>query len=195
MADGSPFTPPLNGTTGLDNNWEQRTVFGANGNIFEAGGEVAENAPELRTLITGLTPGASYSVYANFWDGSGPAPDWNVRAGFASNPGANVIFANPADALDLAATSGVLASSLTYSTAPTVFTQADRTLYAGLLGIGIANASGELSVFIDDMPSLIGANNRTWYDGVSYAAVPEPSAFALSALGLAGVFLRRRNRA
>ena len=69
LADGSLFSPPLNGTTGTDNNWEQRTVFGSSGNIFESGGEnVTEDAPELRTLITGLTPGTSYSVYVNFWD-------------------------------------------------------------------------------------------------------------------------------
>src|SRR5262249_38368208 len=52
LADGSTFSPPLNGTTGADNNWEQRTVFGSSGNIFEAGGEASENAPELRTTIS-----------------------------------------------------------------------------------------------------------------------------------------------
>ena len=192
LADGSLFNPPLNAVTGADHNWEQRTTFGSSGNIFEAGGETAENAPELRTLISGLTPGWAYSVYVHFWDGSGTAPDWNVRAGFASNPGANTLFANPADAADLGATAAVLASSLTYATAPTTFAEADRTMFAGLLGMAVADGSGQLSIYIDDLPSTIGANNRTWYDGVSYAVVPEPSSLALAALGLAGIALRRR---
>lgn len=192
LANGSLFSPPLNGTTGADQNWEQRTTFGSSGNIFEAGGEVAENAPEIRTLISGLTPGASYTVYAHFWDGSGTAPDWNVRAGFSSNPGANTLFANPADAADLSATAAVLASSLTYGTAPTLFTEVDRTMYAGLVGVGVANGSGELFVYIDDLPSAIGANNRTWYDGVSYSLVPEPSTLALVGIGLGGLALRKR---
>jgi hypothetical protein len=194
LADGSLFSPPLNGTTGADNNWEQRTTFGSSGNIFESGGETAENAPELRTLVSGLTPGATYSVYVHFWDGSGTAPDWNVRAGFSANPGANPIFANPADAGDLSATAAVLASSLTYDTAPTTFAEADRTMFAGLLGSGMADGSGQLSIYLDDLPSPIGANNRTWYDGVSYAVVPEPSSLALAALGLAGLAFRRRSK-
>ena len=42
LADGSTFTPPLNGTNGADQQWEQRTVFGSGGNIYESGGEGAE---------------------------------------------------------------------------------------------------------------------------------------------------------
>ncbi len=114
LANGGTFTPPLNGTTGADQNWEQRTVFAASGNIYESAGEVAENAPELRTTITGLTPGATYQIHAHFWDGSGTGAAWNLRAGLSANPGANTLFANPAESAGLGATSAVLASSLTY---------------------------------------------------------------------------------
>lgn len=167
LAPGTEFNPPLNAVTGVDNNWEQRTTFGSSGNIYEAGGEAAENAPELVTLITGLTPGASYNVRVHFWDGAGTAPDWNVRAGFAANPGANTLFANPADAADLGATAAVLASTLTYTTAPSVFVEADRTMFAGTVGIAIADSLGQISVYIDDRHPTIAANNRTWYDGLS----------------------------
>lgn len=173
LAPGTEFNPPLNAVTGADNNWEQRTTFGSSGNIYEAGGEAPEDAPELVTLITGLTPGASYNVRVHFWDGAGTAPDWNVRAGFTANPGANTLFANPADAADLGATAAVLASTLTYTTAPSVFVEADRTMFAGTVGIAIADALGQISVYIDDRNSTIGANNRTWYDGLSTEALPD----------------------
>lgn len=82
LASGGTFSPPLNGTTGNDNNWEQRTTFGNGGNIFEAGGEqAAENAPELKTVISGLTAGYIYTVYAFFWDPGSTVEDWNLRAG------------------------------------------------------------------------------------------------------------------
>jgi len=194
LADGSLFSPPLNGTTGADNNWEQRTVFGSSGNIFESGGEnVTENAPELRTLIAGLTPGAAYSVYVNFWDPTSINEDWNIRAGFNSNPGANTVF-SAADATgELNATAAVLASSLTYNlAAPTIYAEGGRALLAGLIGTITADGSGQVAVFVDDLPTSLNVNRRTWYDGVSYSVVPEPSSFALAALGLAGLAWRGR---
>ena len=183
-------------TNADDNLWTQRTVFASGGTIYESGQGDGENSPEIVTTITGLAPNTAYTIYVHFWDGSGTAPDWNVRAGLSSNPGANTLFANPADAADISATPGVLASSLSYSTAPTVFVEADRTMFAGLVGEGTSNSAGELSVFVDDLPSTIGVNNRSWYDGVSYEAVPEPSATALLALGgLLAARRRRRRRA
>lgn len=193
LADGSLFNPPLNGTTGADNDWEQRTVLGSGGNVFESGGEnVTENAPELRTLITGLTPGASYSVYVNFWDPTSTVEDWNIRAGFASNPGANTLFSAADATEELTATAAILASTLTYSTAPTIYLESGRALLTGLLGTATANGAGEIAVFVDDLPTSLNVNQRTWYDGVSIAIVPEPSSLALAALGLAGLALRRR---
>jgi hypothetical protein len=194
LANGNLFNPPLNGVTGADNNWEQRTVLGSSGNIFESSGEnVTENAPELRTLLTGLTPGASYSVYVHFWDPTSTTEDWSVRAGFAANPGANTLF-SAADATgDLTgATAAVLANTLNFSTAPTVFAESGRALLAGWLGTAIATGSGEIAVFVDDLPTSMNVNRRTWYDGVSIALVPEPSSFALAALGFAGLTLRRK---
>ena len=167
LADGSTFTPPLNGTTGADNNWEQRTVFGSGGSIFESGGEnVAENAPELRTKITGLLPGVDYSVRVYFWDPGSTVEDWNIRAGFTSNPGANTLF-TAADATgELGATAAVAASTLVHAAAPTVFTESSRVLLAAPVGVATADANGEIAVFIDDLPAPTNVNVRTWYDGV-----------------------------
>ena len=169
LADGSVFSPPLNGTTGADNNWEQRTVFGSRGNIFEAGGETAEDAPELRTTITGLVPGASYALYVLFWDAVGTTENWSIRAGFISAANANPLY-SALDAADLlGARPASLASALTYASPPTIFVEANRVLLAASLGATVADGDGAIQVFIDDKPSTIGANNRTWYDGVGWA--------------------------
>jgi len=185
LADGSLFSPPLNGATGADNNWEQRTVYGSSGNIFEAGGETAENAPELRTTISGLTPGANYLVYAFFWDANGTTENWSIRAGLTSAPGSNPLYSAADAASQLGATPAVLASTLTYALAPTIFVEANRVLLAAAIGTATADGAGSLKVFIDDLPSAIGANNRTWYDGVAWALVTAsyPTNLAYSVAG------------
>jgi hypothetical protein len=133
LADGGLYTPPLNGTTGADNQWEQRTVFGSGGNIYEAGGEnAAENAPELKTTLSGLTPGQHYNIHVYFWDPGSTTEDWNIRAGLASNPGSNP----PYSAADATAEIGgalaaQLASTLTHSNPPRVFVESARNLLAG----------------------------------------------------------------
>lgn len=178
LADGSTFTPPLNGTTGLDNNWEERTVFGSGGNIFESAGEaggINENAPEIRTTITGLTASAEYRVYVLFWDPASAAEDWSLRAGFSSNPGSNTLF-SAADATgDLpGAVAAVDAANLVYTTAPTIFDEGGRTLRAGLVGTATADGSGQIRVYVDDRPAAGSVNRRSWYDGVAFARLPDP---------------------
>lgn len=201
LANGSPFNPPLNGTTGADNNWEQRTTFGSGGNVFESSGEAAganENAPELRTRITGLTAGHQYQVFVYFWDPTSTAEDWNVRAGVSSNPGANSLF-SAADATgELSSTAGVLASGQTFATgfAPTIFAEGGRALWAANLGIVTASLSGTIDLFIDDLGNAGTVNRRTWFDGVGYqfSAVPEPSSLALLSFLAVGCLARRKTQ-
>jgi autotransporter-associated beta strand protein len=171
FANGATFTPPLNGTTGTDNQWEQRTVLGSNGNIFESGGEAVENAPQLKTTLTNLTPTVNYEVSALFWDANGDVEDWNIRAGFA--PANMTFFANgtTTDATQLGATGAAIASSIPYVGVSPMFTESNRVLLSGVVGTAVANANGQIEVFIDDMPSPIGANNRTWYDGLAVRMV------------------------
>ena len=91
---------------------------------------------------------------------------WSIRAGFV--PGNLTLFANPTEAAGIGGQGAVLASSLAYSVAPTVMLEADRTMYAGLVGTAKSNAAGQITVYLDDLPSTIGVNQRTWYDGLSY---------------------------
>jgi hypothetical protein len=146
-----------------DNLWSERTGFSSGGNFFQSGDGDGEDSPQLTTTLTGLTPYTLYSVNAHFWD-AGPA--WTIRAGYTS--GNLPHYANPGEAAANGAQPAVLASTLTYATAPTVFVEADRTMYAAVLGPTKSDANGNLNVYIDDRPSTIGVNNRTWYDGLSY---------------------------
>jgi hypothetical protein len=175
-----------------DSLWSERTGLGIGSNIFQSGDGDGENSPELTTTISGLLPLQQYRVYVHFWDGSGTAPDWNVRGGFTA--GVTTLFANPADAADIGATGAVLASSLSYAANPTPFTEADRTQFAGLVGIASSTAAGTLDVFVDDLPSIIGVNNRTWYDGVSYELVPEPASAAMMLFAVPAIAALRRRR-
>lgn len=181
FADGSVFSPPVNGTTGSDNNWEERTGFANGGNVIEAAGEYisvnGENAPEIRTLITGLAPGGTYQVYVHFWDG-GSTNAWSIRAGFVSNPGANTQFVAVGDLVAFPnATEGGRSGSLNYDTAPSLYVEADRTAYAASVGTTVADGSGQIVVYIDDLPNITGdPAMRTWYDGVSHALIAPPPA-------------------
>jgi hypothetical protein len=177
LADGSVYTPPLNGSTGADNQWEQRTVFGSGGTIYEAGGENAtENAPELKTMISGLTPGQHYNIHVYFWDPGSTTEDWNIRAGFVSNPGGNPLYSAADATAELGgALAAQIASTLTHSNPPTVFAESARNLLAGFVGNTAANAMGEIEVFIDDLPAATTVNRRTWYDGLGYEAAAPPN--------------------
>jgi hypothetical protein len=177
LAAGGTFSPPLNVTNGLDNLWEERTVLGSGGNILESGGEspgFAENAPELRTTIAGLTPYATYKVYALFWDPTSTTEDWNIRAGFSASPGSNTLFSAADSTAELGgANAAVLAGGLSYSNPPSIFSESGRALLAGLVGTTMADGAGTIPVFIDDLPlpARTTVNQRTWYDGLAYAQV------------------------
>ncbi|HEX6963381.1 MAG TPA: hypothetical protein VF175_16050, partial [Lacipirellula sp.] len=146
-----------------DNLWSERTGFSSGGNFFQSGDGNGEDAPQLTSTITGLAPSTLYSVYVHFWD-AGPA--WTIRAGYAA--GKLPLYASPAEAAATGAEAALLASTLGYSRAPTVFVEADRTMYAAPIGPAKSDPSGTITFYVDDRPSSIGVNHRTWYDGMSY---------------------------
>ena len=204
LASGGTFSPPLNGTTGNDQNWEQRTVFGSSGNIFESNGEVGtENAPRLVTTISGLADG-TYDIYAYFWSpGPGDAnQQWLLRAGFENAIGDLTLYSRDTTGITTPVVPDAIALQVTstagFTVAPTTISESGRNLWQASLGQAVVSGgTGTIQVFIDDYANPGTVNNRTWYDGVGYtvAAVPEPSAFALIGLGLTGLLtFQLRNR-
>jgi hypothetical protein len=157
LANGSPLLADSGATT-----WLKRVnaTFGSSGTIFEG----IAPSPEIKTSLTGLTPGQSYRIYVHFVEKTGSTTEkWNVRAGFAS--GSLTLFAHASDGL-AGATAAVFANTLTYDAPPTLFTGTGTNM-AGFVGTATANGSGQLEIYIDDFPST-DVNLRTWYDGVSY---------------------------
>lgn len=182
LTNGNVFSPPLNGTTGLDNDWEERTPFGSSGNIFEASGEggaVGENPPRLVTTITGLIPGATYAIYAYFWskEVGSTTEQWLLRAGLTNSVGELTLFGTSGSGnMGLTTTAASLVSSMAgFATAPTIISESGRLMYQAALGSAVTGSSGTISVFIDDYSPATTVNNRTWYDGVGFQVVTNPN--------------------
>lgn len=178
----------------LDNQWARRTsgatTFGNGANdILQYHDPNVNSAPELRTTITGLSVGVTYDLYAFFWDADG-GQTWTLDAGTTS--GALTTFSADVDTV-AGTTNAVAASTLTYSSA--IATASDnRILYTASIGQVTIGAGGTVDIFIDNTLSDNTDSQRSWYDGVGYAAVPEPSTVALLVMGTAGVCLLRRRK-
>lgn len=176
------------GAASNDGLWRYRSGFGNNG-IWEATGSTAtaEDAAEIVTSAT--VANATYNVYV-FYYAVNETGDFPIRAGLASDPNNNAAF-------DRAGNKGTAGGDaivdLTFDVAPPTGSET-RTLFYGLIGETTVS-DGTLEVYIDDWPasSTLSSNDRTWYAGIGYEAVPEPSSLALLGLGGLCVLRRRRN--
>lgn len=152
--------------------------------IYEA---AQEDAPELMVKInSGLTAGTMYDVYVVYWSDAG---DWTIRAGFASNPGANPVFNRQGGDVG---TAGTFAGNAIWASPPvdnpneTVddpspfinLTDLDdpnndptrQDMFLGLVGTTTATAGGVIDVFVDDLGTdgAADSNQRTWLDGLAF---------------------------
>lgn len=192
-ADGTAYTPQTS-TSGTDNEWALRPF--ANGGTILSTHDVAssnEDAPMLRTTITGLVPGLPHLVYSYWWGGANV--DWRGRTMVSSVqpapelPGYNSVhFANsvfePMTPLAFDAPFGVnqTALGLTYDAAgmettghfanAVMIQEGNRWLYEVPLGTFVADANGEIQVYADDLAGAQSTSNRTWYDGVGWEWAP-----------------------
>lgn len=181
---GSPTFPTgainTQGSPG-DGTWDLR-AFSNGGTIYQnqgfASGDISEDAHRLVTTASGLIPGDLYRMYAYFWnDGS----DWKLNAGLSNGvlpnfDGTNTPVADAADFSDVV-----------------LVAEGNRLMYQANLGLATADGNGEIAVYIDDNdPVLTLQNQRSWYDGIGYKAVPEPASMALLLFGFAGIAACRK---
>jgi len=233
LAAGGTFSPPLNGTTGLDNQWEERTTFGNGGNIFESAGEgpaVTENAPRLVTTVSGLAAGSTYKMYAFFWSPNDINQQWLLRASLTNSVGdlpswtrlnndavnnAGGVVGTDGDSIQIApdnlapfpamgpadfSNPGSLFATTSTQAGKTVINDSSRFLWQALLGTAVADAGGTAKVYVDNYVLSGGVpptgtetvNNRTWYDGVGFELVPEPTALVMLLFGMPALMFGRK---
>lgn len=138
--------------------------FGRSDTMTASQGSGSEDAPMLTTTVTGLANG-SYNVYVVYETKSDA--NWLVQAAIS---GQSLVTYDK--------TNGT-ATGTTWESGSTIEMQA-------LLGT-VAVTDGSFAVNIDDWAGGPQSPDRTWYDGVSYEVVPEPSTIALLITGLFGL--------
>jgi hypothetical protein len=142
-----------------DNLWhlDASRSYCQNGNVIVAQTD-AEDPPMLTTTVSGVANG-TYNVYAVYWRHT-VDQFWAIDAGLQ---GGSMLVCD---------STGI----------PTGNSTPDKQQCSMLLGQAIVT-SGSFAVNIAERPDA----SRGWYDGISYQAVPEPSAIAFMVTGLLGL--------
>lgn len=142
LSDGSVFSP--------GDAWQECASLGNRGTVYIAGDHGTEEAPMLRTSVTGLADGA-YDVLAYFW--SPPKADWRLTAGF--DPTAMLVFRGD---------SSQQAETKRFEGAVKVL-DGPVALYRAYIGRQRVTNGSAIRVYLDD------AAGRTAYDGLGVARV------------------------
>jgi hypothetical protein len=157
-------TSPPSGSAGpTDNLWHDRTGFGNGGSVLTSDESGNEDAPQLKTTISGLADG-TYDVFAYFW--SDNDEDWRLLAGLETS-----------NLVDFRRFGSQHAEAEQFDTIEAVTANAgDLLLYRAYLGRTQVSGDAHVSVFIDDWQPTSGGAIRTWFDGVGYALVTPKTA-------------------
>jgi hypothetical protein len=157
-ADDSLFTPtgPSDSPGAGDDQWHEYTRYGNAGSVYTAG-ESPEDAPMLKTTISGLAEG-TYDVFAYFW--CHPTQDWGVVGGFA-----------PSDMLYFSKQSSQQAEASQFA-GPVDVIDIETAMYRVYIGRTQVSDGASVDVYIDDYDeSFVYAPVLTTYDGVGVARV------------------------
>ncbi len=157
---GSAFTPtgPSGSPGAADNEWHEYTGYGNGGSCYTAGDGGTENAPTIKTTISGLADG-TYDVFAYFW--ANPNEDWGIRGGFTSS-----------DMLCFSKQSSQFAETSQFSGSVTNLGNGVE-LYRVYIGRKEVSGGASVDVYIDDYDGSYDSNppDHTTYDGVGVASV------------------------
>jgi hypothetical protein len=171
-----PATAFTGGQNSFDNLWWDRPLAGfnlQNNTVIEATG--GENAPELTTTVTGLSSG-TYDVYVLYWTFLGsPATDQGIAAALGADPLVEYWRADGSS----------------FSTGIKHPDDTTTELYEVKLGTFTGNSFTVRVDHAGSSPSGV-SDERTWYDGVAYVLVPEPTSTLLFGVGGLILWLRRR---
>jgi autotransporter-associated beta strand protein len=191
LSDGSAAVENthFSSTNTADGLWQIRG-FANGGNIISSNDAGAEDAPALRTTISGLTPGEEFEVFAFAWGAEnngnwrlrasltdpagGEVPDgWNARHFNGSGFSAMTIITrglggdNPGP---ISTDDGAFENGGVFLNGSGVLTrEGDRGMAMANLGTAMVDANGNIVVYIDDLANTTQAN-RTWYDGVGFGS-------------------------
>ncbi len=159
-SDDTAFTPtgPSGSAGAADNQWHEYTGYGNGGSCYTAGDGGTEDAPTIKTTISGLADG-TYDVFAYFW--SDPEQDWGIRGGFEST-----------DMLCFSKQSSQFAEASQFSgSVETV--GSGVILYRVYIGREEVSEGSPIVVYLDNYDSTYNSNapTRTTYDGVGVASV------------------------
>lgn len=179
LADGTPLAASgPDATPGpVDSNWHWRSEVGNSGDVLASADSGYEDAPALKTTLTGLADG-SYDVFAYLW--AQTTGDWYLRAGF--EPADNLVFRFNRSTLGLLASTtadNVQQAERHHFDADVALEGGGASLYRAYIGRRQVSGGAAIDVFIDDFnnPSFVdeaGARlGQTWYDGLGYAPVLE----------------------
>ncbi|MFT3786430.1 MAG: hypothetical protein QM770_09720 [Tepidisphaeraceae bacterium] len=178
------FVSPATGDT-TDNKWDHRTPYANGGNIITSNNiaSPSEDAPLIRTTISGLTPGATYDVLGYFWNSSGT--NWRVKATIdaakINNNGTPTNLAD--DYLPTDASVAFAANAVTgWTNAPAVATGLDSgdnvgATYTGggTVGGGTASWTSGAAQGYFTSNVLVGEGNRALYQASLGSATADAS--------------------
>jgi hypothetical protein len=159
LASGGTFTSVAD-QSGSDNLWRGR-AFGTGATIFESGGQGTstgntEDCPQLVTTVS--VPENIYEVFVYFW---ADASQWRIGASLTNAAGDLPLFlANDPNGVAKAPVAADFAAPVP------MMAEGNRTLWQ--VSLGMTELTTAITVFIDDEPSHLTNNARTWYDGIGY---------------------------